>query len=283
MTMVSISRQSWKFVPPLDLPITLRLENGRFQSLRPTPIPGRPRPCTTRQIIPATDPRNPTNQDIHYANQIHEAVDLAATAGDCVFAAYSGRVVHVESDAAGTRGNITIDHHPPGLGFITKYLHITDIAVSVGEFVQKGIPFAAVSADPAEPHLHFELHAVVNTPNPTDTDWPGDSDLMPIDPTRALYTWEQQTAADEEMTGGPLVPQSVGLVYLNTVPFFTAAFDTAGVTNVLHVPMYEPVGADERLTIRLLRHANAANQAVTVRSRRSTFWGVDIITQVQLA
>jgi hypothetical protein len=47
-------------------------------------------------------------------------------------------------------------------------------------FVQKGTPFAAVSAEPTEPHLHFELWAVV------DRAAAGDSDLVPLDPTRAL-------------------------------------------------------------------------------------------------
>ena len=109
------TRQSWLFVPPLDQPLELRMENGRFGALRPKPLPGPP-PCATTQIIPADDPRNPTGTDVHCANQIHEAVDLAAAAGDCVFAAYSGRVVEVEANPAGTRGNVTIDHHPRGLG-----------------------------------------------------------------------------------------------------------------------------------------------------------------------
>ena len=57
----------------------------RFGALRPKPLAGPP-PCATAQIIPAGDPRNPTGTDVHFANQLHEAVDLAAAAGDCVFA-----------------------------------------------------------------------------------------------------------------------------------------------------------------------------------------------------
>jgi hypothetical protein len=257
------------------LPLTLRLENGRFGALRPKLLPSPP-PCTTDQVIPADDPRNPTGGDAHFANQIHEAVDLAAAAGDCVFAAYSGRVIEVETDPAGTRGNVTIDHHPQGPGFVTKYNHITDIAVAEGEFVQKGTPFAAVSAEPTEPHLHFELWAVVNRAAA------GDSDLVPLDPTRALYAWEQRTLADDEFAGRALAPQSIGLVSLHTVAFFTATFESDA-TTVLHVPMYEPMTADERLVIDLLRDAYGANVDVTLRSRTSPFWGVDVVTQVQLA
>ena len=56
--------------------------------------------------------------------------------------------------------------------------HITDIAVGPGEFVQKGAPFARVSADPPEPHLHFELWLTID---PADgvrgPAWPNDNDL----------------------------------------------------------------------------------------------------------
>lgn len=281
MTLVPVTGQSWLFVPPLDPPLTFRHENGRFGSLRPKPLPGPP-PCATRQIIPAGDPQNPTGADVHFINQIHEAVDLAAAAGDCVFAAYSGRVVDVGTDPAGTRGNITIDHHPQGRGFVTKYNHVTDVTVAVGDFVQKGTPIAAVSAEPTEPHLHFELWAVVDSTDVAGPDWPGDTDLVPIDPTRALYAWEQQTAADRGFAGSPRAPQAIGLVLIHTVPFFTATFGTDPPT-VVHVPMYAPMTLDEQLAVDLLRDAHARNADVTLRRRASTFWGVDVVTQVELA
>jgi Peptidase family M23 len=269
--------QSWQFVPPLDLPLTLRLENGRFGALRPKALEA-PAPCATAQVIPADDPANPTGADVHFANQLHEAVDLAASPGDCVFAAYSGRVIEVESNPAAARGNVTIDHHPRGLGFVTKYNHVTDIAVTVGDFIQKGMPFAAVSSEPTEPHLHFELWAVVDR-DTSRASWPGDTDLIPVDPTRALYAWERQTAEDEGLVGAPAAPQSIGLVVLHTVAFFAATFASA----TLHVPMYEPMTADERLAIDLLRDAYRDNVDLTPRYRTSAFWGVDVITQVALA
>ena len=88
MPITPLAKPSWLFVPPFELPLTLRIENGRFGALRP-----KPPPCATTQFIPAGGPRNPTSGDAYVANQIHEAVDLAAAADDCVFAAYSGRVV----------------------------------------------------------------------------------------------------------------------------------------------------------------------------------------------
>ena len=278
MVIQAVTPQSWLIVPPLDLPLTFRHANGRFGSLRPKPVSG-PRPCATRQVVPADDPQNPTGTDVPFLNQIHEAVDLAATAGDCVFAAYSGRVAAVE--AVATRGNLTVDHHPRGLGFVTKYNHVTDITVGVGQFVEKGQAIAAVSAEPVEPHLHFELWAVVDTAGAGGPGWPGDADLVPVDPTRALYRWEQQTAADEELTGGSLAPQAVGVATIDTVPFFTATFDI-GQPVVVHVPLYPPTTPDEELAVELLRDAFLHGSAVTLRRRASTFWGVDVVTQVEL-
>ena len=253
MSVTAIREPDWLFVPPLELPLALRLENGQF---------GAPRP------------RGP-------ALQIHEAVDLAASAGDPVFAAYAGRIAEVETNPAATRGNVTIDHHPRGLGFVSKYLHITDIAVSPGEFVQKGAPFARVSADPPEPHLHFELWLTIDPPTASGPAWPNDNDLMPIDPTRALYAWEVRTQPDAE-PGGALTPQSIATLHLHGVPFFAATFPTHTRT-VLHVPMYEPMTADEQLTIDLLRHAYAENVAVTPTVRASTFWGVNVATGARLS
>ena len=280
MPVTPIREPDWLFVPPLELPLVLRLENGRFGAPRPKALPGPP-PCVSGQIIAADDPANPTGADVHFAIQLHEAVDLAANVGDCVYAAYSGRVVEVESNPAGTRGNVTIDHHPRGLGFVTKYNHITDITVAPGEFVQKGTPFAAVSAEPDEPHLHFELWAVIERPTAAELRWPDDNDLVPIDPTRALYAWEVRTLADAELPGSPLAPQAIAIVNLHAVPFFAATFGSDAAT-VLHVPMYEPMTADERLAIDLLRHAYAENVDVTARSRASAFWGVEVLTAVAL-
>lgn len=275
------TRQDWQFVPPLDLPLSLRVETGRFGALRPKPL-GRVPPCATGQVIPADDPRNPTGDDVHFVNQVHEAVDLAASAGDCVFAAYSGRVVEVETDPARTRGNVTIDHHPRGLGFLTKYNHVTDIGVDPGDFVQKGVPFAAVSAEPEQPTLHFELWAVVDRASAGDAGWPGDTDLAPVDPTRALYEWERRTAGDQELADGRRAPQSIGLTRLHSVPFFTATFSAEAAVS-LHVPMYEPMTEDERLAIDLLREAYRDNIDVGVRFVPSSFWGLDLVTQVELS
>jgi hypothetical protein len=260
------------------MPLELHLENGRFDSLRRRSLPAAS-PCATTQVIPADDPSNPTGADVYFANRLHHAVDLASVAGNCVYAVDSGRVVKVEANPAATRGNVSIDHHPRSLGFLTNYNHITDITVETGDFVHDGEPFAKVSAEPESPTLHFELRAVVDRRASGHDGAPGDSDLVPLDPTRPLYAWEQRLVADEPLPG-PQVPLTIGVTRIHTVPFFSASFE-AELT--LHVPMYEPMTEDERVILRLLREAHRRGAGLELSIRHSPFWGVDVVTQAQLA
>ena len=274
MPIQPITHHSWLFVPPLDMPLALRTENGRFDSQRPQPLPGPPS-CETTHVIPAEDPDNPTDRDVFFATGLHQAVDLASVAGNCVYAACSGRVVEVETNPAETRGNVLIDHHPFGLGFLTKYLHITDIQVSEGEFVIEGQPIAQVSAQPESPHLHFALWAIVDRLDGP----PGPNDIVPIDPTRPLYAWEQRLEPDEPAPAAQ-IPLSVGTLRHDTFPFFFARLDS-DVT--VHVPMYEPMTEEERLIVSLLGDAHRNGNAVELSFRRSAFWGLDVVTQAAQA
>jgi Peptidase family M23 len=277
MPLQPVTHQSWFFSPPLELPLEARLENGRFDSLRRRELAAAP-PCNTTQFVPADDPENPTGRDVHFAHGLHQAVDLASEAGNCVFAAYSGRVVKVEVQPGGQTGNVSIDHHPRGLGFLTNYNHIDDIQVAPGDFVREGQPFAQVSAVPEQPTLHFELWAIIDR-RPEGEEVFGDSDMLPVDPTRALYAWERKLVGDEPLAGQQ-IPTAVGVTRLNTIHFFFARFP-GEIT--LHVPMYEPMTEDEKLIVQLLRDARRRGDALELSFRHSTFWGVDVVTQAEAA
>ena len=274
MSVQAVSPPDLLLVPPLDLPLRLRLASGQYGALRPKPLPDAPQ-CFSTQIIPADDPNNPTGQDAGYVNQLHEAVDLAATAGDCVYAAYAGRIVEVET--APGRGNVTIDHYPRGRGLVTRYLHVTDIRVAVGQFVQKGTPIASVSAEPVEPHLHFELWASLA---PGATEAPADNDLVPLDPTRRLYRWEE-TVVGPVSTIGPLPVEALELTRIDAVPFVVVVL--AGATERLHVPQYPPVSAAEQRLVELARDARSDGRTVRATFRASAFWGVDVLTELVVA
>jgi Peptidase family M23 len=275
--LVPVTHQCWLFSPPLELPLQLLLETGRFDSLRRRQLEAAP-PCTTTQVIPADDPSNPTGGDVYFSHGLHQAVDLASEPGNCVFAAYSGRVVKVEVQPGGNTANVSIDHHPEGLGFVTNYNHVDEVQVAVGDFVREGEPFALVAGTLDIPQLHFELWAVVDRRDAAAGP-PGDSDMVPIDPTRALYAWERRLAADEPLAG-PQVTTAVGVTRLNSLHFFFARFATE---ITLHVPMYAPMTEDERLLVELLREARQRGDALELSFRHSFFWGLDVATTAELA
>ena len=147
MSVRPIREPDWLFVPPLELPLALRMENGRF---------GAPRP------------RGP-------ALQIHEAVDLAAESRQPgVRRPQPG--ASPRSRPTPRRRGATHDRSPPAwAGFVSKYLHIT-IAVGPGDFVQKGAPSRG-SRRPAGAHLHFELWLTIDPPTASGPAWPNDETL----------------------------------------------------------------------------------------------------------
>ena len=174
--------------------------------------------------------------------------------------------------ARGRRRGRGGDHRPPsGRPRVRHGVHPHRPHRSLGGGVRpEGHAVRGGVRRPTEPHLHFELWAVVDREEAGTPEWPGDTDLLPLDPTRARNAWEQRTLADEEFPGGAASSAvDRARLGLHRVPFFTAAFEST----VLHPLMYAPMAADERLTIDLLRDAYSGNVDVTLRSRPSPFWG----------
>jgi murein DD-endopeptidase MepM/ murein hydrolase activator NlpD len=90
----------------------------------------------------------------------HRGVDYAGATGSPVVAAASGRVALIGRVTQGFKlhGNtIGIDH---GQGVTTIYLHLSQIKVKEGDFVQAGQVIGAVGATGGAtgPHLHWGLY-----------------------------------------------------------------------------------------------------------------------------
>ena len=85
----------------------------------------------------------------------HAGFDLAATAGTEVAAAARGTVVH--AGPAGTYGNLVTLRHEDG--FETRYAHLSEVDVKVGEVVESGAEIGKVGSTghSTGPHLHFEI------------------------------------------------------------------------------------------------------------------------------
>ncbi len=87
--------------------------------------------------------------------EFHAGVDLGASMGTPILAAFSGRVV-----TAGSLGGlgiaVVLEHRGNQR---TRYGHLSEVAVTVGEEVQQGsvIGYVGASGEATGPHLHFEL------------------------------------------------------------------------------------------------------------------------------
>ena len=89
------------------------------------------------------------------ASTNHKGLDIAASTGSNIYACEAGTVI--TSGYSESAGNmVTIDH---GNGYITKYMHNSDLLVSVGETVSKGqiIAKAGSTGISTGSHLHFQI------------------------------------------------------------------------------------------------------------------------------
>lgn len=91
-----------------------------------------------------------------HQQRFHKGIDLAAHQGDPVSAAAAGDVVRAGD--GGTYGNLVVVRHPGGLE--TRYAHLSEIYVKVGDHVAGGAPIASVGSTglSLNPHLHFEVY-----------------------------------------------------------------------------------------------------------------------------
>jgi murein DD-endopeptidase MepM/ murein hydrolase activator NlpD len=88
--------------------------------------------------------------------RMHTGCDFAAPRGTLVNATGDGKVITVKRSFGGYGNEIEIDH---GYGFITKYAHLDDFKVKVGQKVKRGecIGFVGNTGRSTAPHLHYEI------------------------------------------------------------------------------------------------------------------------------
>lgn len=85
----------------------------------------------------------------------HQGLDLAAQAGQPIYAISDGTVTHSGWES-GYGQSVVMDH---GHGLQTRYAHCSQLLVPVGQVVTKGQAIAKVgsSGHSTGPHLHFEV------------------------------------------------------------------------------------------------------------------------------
>ena len=93
---------------------------------------------------------------IYKVKIMHTGVDFAATKGTHIYATGDGVVKLVTTNLGGYGKEIEIDH---GYGYVTKYAHLDNFNVRVGQKVKRGelIGFVGSTGSSTAPHLHYEV------------------------------------------------------------------------------------------------------------------------------
>ena len=88
--------------------------------------------------------------------KMHTGVDMEARMGTPVHATGDGVVKFAGAKANGYGTHIDVDH---GYGFVTKYAHLSKIAVKPGQKIKRGdlIGYSGNTGQSAGPHLHYEV------------------------------------------------------------------------------------------------------------------------------
>ena len=94
----------------------------------------------------------------------HSGIDIQAKTGDPVYSAGGGVVISA-NNFAGYGNQVTIDH---GNGLTTMYAHLSQIDVTVGQYVGQQYPvgLAGSTGRTTGPHLHFEVRINGSPVNP---------------------------------------------------------------------------------------------------------------------
>lgn len=87
----------------------------------------------------------------------HNGVDLAVSEGTSIMASSAGTVIQ-EGWNGGYGISVYIDH---GNGYYTRYGHMSETCVYVGQYVEQGeiIGFSGNTGNSTGPHVHFEIRA----------------------------------------------------------------------------------------------------------------------------
>lgn len=94
----------------------------------------------------------------HKAKYHHDGLDFAGVRGSDILATGNGTVILVKNSdlPAGFGSYIEIDH---GYGYVTRYTHLGEIKVRMGQKVKKGsvIAHMGMSGGSIAPHVHYEV------------------------------------------------------------------------------------------------------------------------------
>jgi hypothetical protein len=104
---------------------------------------------------------------IYKHRAMHRGVDFAAAIGTPVYATGDGVVKWTKSARNGYGKEVVIDH---GFGYTTRYGHLHDILVHMGQKIKRGNVIGTIgdSGKSTGPHLHYEVREDGRAKDPKD-------------------------------------------------------------------------------------------------------------------
>lgn len=93
---------------------------------------------------------------IYKVRRMHEGVDFSADRGTPIYSTGDGVIIKVKTNIGGYGKEIEVSH---GFGYVTKYAHMQDFNVKIGQRVKRGdcIGFVGSTGKSTAPHLHYEV------------------------------------------------------------------------------------------------------------------------------
>jgi murein DD-endopeptidase MepM/ murein hydrolase activator NlpD len=114
-------------------------------------------PIANKQLIALSSGFGLRIHPIYKVKKMHPGIDFAASIGTPIYATADGKVALVDIKFSGYGKLVEIDH---GFGYRTRYAHMHDFAVRVGQNVKRGdlIGYVGNTGLSTAPHLHYEVH-----------------------------------------------------------------------------------------------------------------------------
>lgn len=102
-------------------------------------------------------------------SNFHNAIDIAGSSGDAIYAVESGTVTETGYQASGFGHYVVIEHPANGLRSLYGHLKYSP-AVSKGQYVSRGqvVGYMGTTGNSSGNHLHFELYNHKNYNQVTD-------------------------------------------------------------------------------------------------------------------
>jgi murein DD-endopeptidase MepM/ murein hydrolase activator NlpD len=114
-------------------------------------------PISNKQLIALSSGYGLRIHPIYKVKKMHPGIDFAASIGTPIYATADGKIALVDVKFSGYGKLVEIDH---GFGYRTRYAHMHEFAVRVGQNVKRGdlIGYVGNTGLSTAPHLHYEVH-----------------------------------------------------------------------------------------------------------------------------